>query len=539
MDYYLTMNKFNSYKNNKKIIDSFSFFNEFDLLKLRLNYLNDIVDYFLICECNHTYSAIPKPYYLDEVIDDIPENIRKKIIRIKYEIDGRYYYNDAWRLEKEQRNFISKNLDQFSPDDIIMVSDLDEIPKKKVVKNFLDNTINHDTVVGLKHQAFVYNFNIYLTDQWVGTSVATVDTCIKNGSEFMRGVFKYFDQNQRDEMEIVTDFIENAGWHFTYFGDVEKIKLKINSFAHQEVNNENLTNEIYLENCIKNKKLYYDESISCSDYDFNNYPEDLKKLIIKFFPEKFFRNFQNFPTDNTKFLYLNLLKKSVTDALYNHELLREDHLDGVCVTEDCLTTSKRSQSMIGLKRLDNIQECFDTVMKDNIPGDLIETGVWRGGSTIFMAGLIKIYEQKRKIFVADSFEGLPYPNIERFPDEEGDPHWMCDYMKISIDEVSNNFKAYDLLDENIIFVKGWFENTLPTLKNEIFSLIRLDGDMYGSTWDALENLYPRLSAGGYLIVDDWTLPGAHKAVVDYRNKHNITDTIVDINKYSVFWRKGK
>ena len=102
------MNKFNSPKNNKKIIDSFSFFNEFDLLKLRLNYLNDIVDYFLICECNHTYSAIPKPYYLDEVLDDIPKNIRKKIIRIKYEVDGRYYYNDHWRLEREQRDFIGK-----------------------------------------------------------------------------------------------------------------------------------------------------------------------------------------------------------------------------------------------------------------------------------------------------------------------------------------------------------------------------------------------------------------------------------------------
>lgn len=529
------MNKFNSLK-KKKIIDSFSFFNEFELLKLRLNYLNEVVDNFLICECNHTYSANPKPYYLDQIIDDIPEDIHKKIIRIKYEIDGKYYSGDTWKLEKEQRNFISKNLSQFFPNDIIMISDLDEIPKKEIVKNFLNHNVSHGTIIGLKHQAFVYNFNTYLTDQWIGTSIAAVSTCINKGSEFMRGIFKYDRMNKNG---IETTFIENAGWHFTYFEDVEGIKYKINSFAHQEVNNEKNTNDLHILDCIKNKKLYYDESVVCSDYDFNNYPEELQSLIVKFFPEKFFKVPESSLEDKNRFLYLDLLKKSVTDALYNHELLSGENLDGVCVTEDCITTSKRSHSMIGLRRLDNIHECFDNIVKDNISGDLIETGVWRGGATIFMAGLIKSYGQDRKVFVADSFEGLPYPNVERFPSEEGDSHWMCDYMKISIDEVRDNFKAYDLLDDNVIFLKGWFENTLPTVKDETFSLIRLDGDMYGSTWDALENLYPRLSIGGYLIVDDWTLPGAHKAVVDYRDKYNITDSIVDINKHAVFWRKEK
>lgn len=231
-------------------------------------------------------------------------------------------------------------------------------------------------------------------------------------------------------------------------------------------------------------------------------------------------------------LYLNLLKKSVTDALYDQEFLTETHLDG-------LFSLRRSQSMIGLRRLDNIQECFESIVAENIPGDLIETGVWRGGSTIFMAGLIKSYNQNRKVFVADSFEGLPYPDVEKYPDDNNDPHWMCDYLKVSLEEVRNNFSAYDLLEDNVIFLKGWFENTLPTVKDGTFSLIRMDGDMYGSTWDALENLYPSLSIGGYLIVDDWALPGAHKAVVDYRSKFGIDDEIININKYSIFWRKTK
>lgn len=268
----------------RNLIDAFSFFNEFDLLKLRLNYLNDVVDYFLICECNHTYSSIPKPYYLDQVIDDIPENISKKIIRIKYEVDGRYYYNDAWRLEKEQRNFISKNLDQFHFNDIIMISDLDEIPKKEIVKNFLDNSINYNTIVCLKQELFYYNFNTYLHNQWEGTSISTVGTCIEKGSEFMRGVFKYFDQNQRNEMKLKFVFVENAGWHFSYFGDFNFIKTKIKSFAHTELNKNEYTDDLHIINCVKNKKFIFGEDMHSIKYDFNKFPSEIKDQIINLLP---------------------------------------------------------------------------------------------------------------------------------------------------------------------------------------------------------------------------------------------------------------
>lgn len=262
----------------KKIIDSFIFFNEFDMLKLRLNYLNDVVDYFLICECNHTHSAIPKSYYLDEIIDSIPEDIRKKIIRIKYEVDGRYYYNDAWRLESEHRSFIGKNLNQFQPSDIIMISDLDEIPKKEYL-NEVFSAWNEDSLYVGKFDMFHYNFTTCVSlNSWTGTILCSVKKCIELGSDVLhknRGSNWY-------------EIYENCGWHFSYFGDPEKIKLKIKSFAHQEINTNEYTNEEKILNSIKNKQCFYDENISFSEYKFENYPKDLRDIITNIFPKEFY-----------------------------------------------------------------------------------------------------------------------------------------------------------------------------------------------------------------------------------------------------------
>ena len=115
-----------------------------------------------------------------------------------------------------------------------------------------------------------------------------------------------------------------------------------------------------------------------------------------------------------RLLYLELLKKILLDVIY--EPLTEDLIEGT-------VHPKRAHTMIGLKRLDNIQQCFENVLQDNIEGHLIETGVWRGGATIFMSGLIKSYLQKRKVFVCDSFNGLPKPDVEKYPDDCGDQHW--------------------------------------------------------------------------------------------------------------------
>lgn len=271
----------------RNIIDAFLFFNEFDLLKLRLNYLNDVVDYFLICECNHTYSAILKPYYLDQVIDDIPQDICRKIIRIKYEVDGRYYYNDHWRLEKEQRNFISKNLSQFSSDDIIMISDLDEIPNKNSIEKIL-SVWDNNSLYTLKCDWFNYNFNTCLQNSWWGTCFSSVQKCIENGSQWIRdeGAVVFNMGMESDTFEI----IENGGWHFSYFSDLEKIKIKLESYSHHEFNKEEYKNFTYLNDCIKNKKSLHNKNVHFFDYNFNDFPKELKKIIIDIFPETYYKN---------------------------------------------------------------------------------------------------------------------------------------------------------------------------------------------------------------------------------------------------------
>lgn len=263
----------------KKIIDAFLFFNEFNLLKLRLGYLNDVVDHFIICECNHTHSSIPKPYYFDEIINDIPENIRKKIIRVKYEVDGRYYYNDSWRLENEQRDFIGKNLSQFSPNDLIMISDVDEIPRKKVVKDIANISTIDDLFVA-KCEFFYYNFTTFLNNDWKGTTFSSVQKCIEKGSHSLRLID---DQN----IELYK-LIENGGWHFSYFCDPEKIKHKIESFAHSEFNLDSYKNEENISDAITNKRDIYNKQTFFTEYNFDNYPEDIKQLIINFFPKEYF-----------------------------------------------------------------------------------------------------------------------------------------------------------------------------------------------------------------------------------------------------------
>lgn len=198
-----------------------------------------------------------------------------------------------------------------------------------------------------------------------------------------------------------------------------------------------------------------------------------------------------------------------------------------------------SHTMIGLKRLDNIQYTIETVLRENIAGDFIETGVWRGGACIFMRAVLAAYRiDDRKVFVADSFEGLPKPD-EQWPEDKHDRLHENRFLAVSQAEVENNFRSYGLLDDQVCFLKGWFKDTLPSAPIDSLSVMRLDGDMYGSTMDALSNLYPRLSRGGFCIIDDYHAKGCgcNKAVNDFRAQHDITSPIKEIDWASIFWRK--
>lgn len=202
---------------------------------------------------------------------------------------------------------------------------------------------------------------------------------------------------------------------------------------------------------------------------------------------------------------------------------------------------KSALTAIGMIGLDNLQFCVEDVLRRGVAGDLIEAGAWRGGASIFMRSVLKAHgTEDRRVYVADSFEGLPKPNAEKYPKDAGDNHHSFDFLAVSLDQVKENFSRYGLLDNQVCFVKGWFRDTLPTLKDKKWAVIRLDGDMYESTWDGLVNLYPDLSIGGYLIVDDYgAVKGCREAVEEYRKANRIAEPICRVDWGRVFWQRER
>ncbi len=199
-----------------------------------------------------------------------------------------------------------------------------------------------------------------------------------------------------------------------------------------------------------------------------------------------------------------------------------------------------AETMIGLKRLDNLQYCITEILRRQVPGDLIEAGVWRGGATIFMRAVLKVYgDTERIVWVADSFRGLPKPDPKQYPADAGDRHWIQARLTVSLNEVKANFSRYDLLDDQVRFLVGWFRDTLPKAPINRLAVLRLDADMYESTMDALRYLYPKLSVGGHVIIDDYgAVAACREAVDDFRAQQGITDEMERVDWTGVFWERS-
>ena len=265
---------------------------------------------------------------------------------------------------------------------------------------------------------------------------------------------------------------------------------------------------------------------------------------------------------DSRALYIDLVKKSLMCTLYDgtdgtffrprgswrRALLRgliPDDVRLVRKDPDGRRTEGKdwpalALTMVGEKRLDNLHECVETVLRDGVPGDFIETGVWRGGSVIFMRAILKAHGVlDRCVWVADSFAGLPKPDAARYPADAGDRHWTYGELAISLQQVRANFGRYGLLDDQVRFLPGWFKDTLSAAPIEKLAVLRLDGDMYESTMDAIVPLYPKLSPGGFVIVDDYgAVPACKRATDDYRAKNGIDTPIQTIDWTGVYWRKA-
>src|SRR6476469_2038979 len=188
-------------------------------------------------------------------------------------------------------------------------------------------------------------------------------------------------------------------------------------------------------------------------------------------------------TEHLRERYLTLLKRALTHTLYwpldidwSHDHKKTDAVLTESVAEELAKPDfdwaqdraevkdwpKFAQTMVGLKRLDNVHHCVERVVADSVPGDLIETGVWRGGVVIFMRALLDAYgDDTRSVCVAESFEGLPPPDAAYPADAESQLH-TTKSLAITRDEVEKNFERYGLLDERVRFLEGWFKDPLAT-----------------------------------------------------------------------------
>lgn len=190
-------------------------------------------------------------------------------------------------------------------------------------------------------------------------------------------------------------------------------------------------------------------------------------------------------------------------------------------------------SMVGKRRLENVRLCLETVHKEGIEGDFVECGVWRGGASMYARAVLNSLGDNRTVWLCDSFEGMP----PQRPEDKADPD-LIGRIAVSLEEVRENFRRFGLLDDRVKFVKGWFCDSLPRAPIKKISVLRLDGDYYSSTMDALDNLYSKVSPNGFVIVDDYNaFVSCKQAIDDFQEKAGTKFNIVPIDNLAVYFRK--
>jgi O-methyltransferase len=244
--------------------------------------------------------------------------------------------------------------------------------------------------------------------------------------------------------------------------------------------------------------------------------------------------------------YLDLLKLSLCDLVGTGTgSVGRDH-DGVVASRELrgdqlslraagMDWPLHGLTMVGLNRLDDLQSCIESVVGDGVEGDLIEAGAWRGGASILMrATLDSLGDEGRTVWVADSFQGFPMPDGAQ---RDNDQWSIIDYLEVPLEEVKANFARFGC-EGGVRFVPGFFEETMRGLVDRRWSIVRLDGDTYDATALTLRSLYPGLSVGGFLVVDDYgALAESRRAVDEFRDRHGLTEPLEAVDWTCVRWRK--
>ncbi len=304
----------------KKIIDCFTFFNELDLLEIRLKYLYDVVDHFVIIEADTSHGGNKKPFIFQDNTDRFTP-FKDKILYVPLKM--KFFEEEkgvAWKRENYQRNCIETGLRELdlNKNDLILISDLDEIPNKKILEDFkkdyskkpyeektqsyfyiiLKNLLfhshgNHKVQLKLLYYIFIkkyippvnfnmHNYYYYINYQeknylWPGLQCLEAKWLKLFSASEVRS-FRFFP--------IRT--INNSGWHFSFLGGKDMIKAKLKNFAHQEFNNSKIVSDEYIDFCINNGYSLFDYYRNPSakpkfeKKEITDLPEDLQKIVIPY-----------------------------------------------------------------------------------------------------------------------------------------------------------------------------------------------------------------------------------------------------------------
>ena len=246
-----------------KTYDAFMYFNEEDLLEIRMEILDPYVDYFVISECNKTFSGLDKPFYYEENKERFKKFHHKIIHKMFTDTPERSYdlhwlkktgnskddllfnsiiesastnmhlglHEHQWMREYCQREFVKRCLLDCEDDDIILISDLDEIPNPEIIRD-IEKYVPDDTFAHLIMKMSQYYINVRKDERWYGTKACRYS--------YLKNIESNYIRCAKNEGV----YVENAGNHLTFLGGVEKIKTKISSYSHLEFANDNIFNNL-------------------------------------------------------------------------------------------------------------------------------------------------------------------------------------------------------------------------------------------------------------------------------------------------------
>ena len=306
-------------KAKRKVYDCFPFFNELDMLELRLEELNDVVDHFVLVEAKLTHQGNPKPLYYQENAGRF-EKFASKIIHIvvdDFPVYNRESFKQPWDREQWQRHSITKGLVNCNDNDIIIISDADEIPSRSAILEYMGGGIK-----SLEQKLYYYDFHHLSDKPWTCAKIMHYSDIKEGNVKTNIDTSFVFSSYLRNSNHPV---IKNGGWHFSYCTDVKGIVQKLKSFSHAEYNTAPYTADEYVEMCIKtNKNLFSDAKLTYTEID-RSYPKTVLENMEKYMRLGFIKSqvalteeFHRRLREIDPFVYNELFEVNV------NQMLRED-----------------------------------------------------------------------------------------------------------------------------------------------------------------------------------------------------------------------